>query len=540
MTAAQNMTDPVKETFTRIVDEIRSAARFRWLAIITAWLVCALGWFVISLLPDVYESSARVYVDTRTALSPVIQGLAIQQDVGSQINLVQQSLLGESQLQQVIQQTNLAANARTEDEKARIIARLRQRVMVSVKAGNSGQPGGAVYSIYYKDVDRERSLKVVKILLDSFVSNTLGGKRESSETAEKFLEKQIRENEQRLRDAEQQLADFKKKNVGTMPGAEGDYFTRLQSEMEASKKAQVALSVAMSRRNELAQQLRDGASAAAAGGPAVAAGSVGGGEGRRAGAADTSAQILEAKRRLTDLLLRYTDKHPEVGALQDEIAELEQRREREIEALRRGDPSAVIASGAVANPVYQSIQLALNQADVEIAALRSEIGQHDRRIAELRALVKTVPEVEAEFARLNRDYDVTKTQYLGLVDRLGRAKLGQDAEETSAVRFEIVDPPTASFQPVAPKRPRLIFLVFMAGIGLGAGLAYLRAKLNPVFNHQRELEEVTGLPVFGEVSLTSLDKQQATIRRGYLLYSATAVGLVVACVLVFLIQTNLI
>ena len=88
---------------------------------------------------------------------------------------------------------------------------------------------------------------MVQILLDSFVSSTLGGKKESSAEAQKFLEDQIRENEQRLRDAEERLANFKKNNVGTMPGAEGDYFTRLQSEMEANKKAQVALSVAVSR-----------------------------------------------------------------------------------------------------------------------------------------------------------------------------------------------------------------------------------------------------------------------------------------------------
>jgi polysaccharide chain length determinant protein (PEP-CTERM system associated) len=534
------MTDPFKETLTRIADEIRAAARFRWLAVFTAWLVCAAGWLAIHLLPDVYESSARVYVDTRTALSPVIQGLAIQQDIASQLNLVQQSLVGENQLQQILEQTNLAENARTENEKARIVARLKQSIMVTVRAGNSGQPGGAVYSIFYQDVDRERSLEVVRILLDSFVMNTLGGKKESSETAEKFLASQIREYEQRLRDSEQRLADFKKSNIGTMPGAEGDYFTRLQAEMEANKKAQVALSVAVSRRNELAQQLRDGATAAAAGGSAATGASFGNGDGRRVGAADTSAQLLDAKRRLTDLLLRYTERHPEVGALRDEIKELEQRQQKEVEALRRGDPGAAIASGAVANPVYQSIQLALNEADVEIAALRGEIAQHERRIAELRSLVKTVPEVEAEFARLNRDYDVTRTQYLGLVERLGKAKLGQDAEETSAVRFEIVDPPTASYQPVAPKRPRLIFMVLLAGIGLGAGLAYLMARLKPVFNHQRELEEITGLPVYGEVSLTWLDKHQAAVRRGYFLFAATALGLVVACVAVLLIQLNII
>ncbi len=102
--------------------------------------------------------------------------------------------------------------------------------------------------------------------------------------------------------------------------------------------------------------------------------------------------------------------------------------------MRSGDPSAVASSGAGANPVYQSIQVALNQASVEIAALRGEIGQHERKIAELRAVIQTVPEVEApDIARLNRDYDLNKARYLALVDRLERAKLGQDAEAASAI-----------------------------------------------------------------------------------------------------------
>ena len=134
---------------------------------------------------------------------------------------------------------------------------------------------------------------------------------------------------------------------------------------------------------------------------------------------------------------------------------------------------------------------------------------------------------------------MTKAQYLGLVERLGKAKLGQDAEETSAVRFEMIDPQTASFQPVAPNRPRLIFLVLVAGIGLGARLAYLLARLKPVFHHQRDLEAITGLPVFGEVSLTWLDRHNVAVRRGYLLFSASVAGLIAAWVLVLLLQMNL-
>jgi polysaccharide chain length determinant protein (PEP-CTERM system associated) len=505
---------------------------------IAAWAICVLGWAVVMMLPNVYESGARVFADTRTALSPVIQGLAIQQDVAAQLNLVQQSLLGEEQLERVIEETGLAANAKNEAERAKVMARLRDKVEIDVfQSGQWNQPGGSVYSLTYRDPDRERSLKVVEILLKAFVEKTMGGKLENSESAQQFLASKLQENETRLREAEQRLADFKKDNVGTMPGAEGDYFTRLQNEMDANRKARTALSVALSRREELSRQLREGASTAAGGAGAIVARSA---DGRPVSAGDTAGRLVEARQKLADLLTQYTDKHPAVGTLREEIAELEQRRERELEALRRGDPDAVVATGASASPVYQSIQLALNEVGVEIASLRGEVSQHEQKIAELRRLVQTVPEVEAEFARLNRDYDVTKAQYLALLDRMQKTKLGQDAEATgSGVVLEVLDPPTASINPVSPKRPLLVLLVFVLGIGAGAVLAYGLSKLNPVFNHSRDLEEATGHTVLGVVSLTNFDQFQLATHRGYLRFAAVAAGLVITFMGMLLISQRM-
>lgn len=528
----------MQESLNSIIGEVQGAARYKWPGLITAWAICLLGWGVVMVLPNVYESSARVFADTRTALSPVIQGLAIQQDVTAQLTLVQQSLLNDAQLGRVVDETGLAGEARTEAERARMIERLREKVGISVQlSGDRNQPGASTYWITYRDRDRERSLKVVDILLAAFVEKTMGGKQGNSEAAQQFLASQLAENEARLREAEQRLADFKKENVGTMPGAEGDYFTRLQGEMDANNKARSALSIAMSRRDELNRQLREGASSAADGAGRVIVRSA---DGRPASSGDTAGRLTEARQKLADLLTQYTEKHPAVAALREEIAELEQRRARELEALRRGDPDAVAATGASANPVYQSIQLALNEVGVQIASLRGEIGQHEQKIAELRRLVQIVPEVEAEFARLNRDYDVTKSQYLALLDRMQKAKLGQDAESSaSGVVLEVLDPPNASIEPVAPKRTLLVVAVFLAGIGLGGALAYVLSKIHPVFNHTRELEQVTGRPVLGVVSLTNLEEFQATARRGYIGFGAAATGLVLACVVVLLVSRGL-
>lgn len=498
----------------QVLDILRGVWRFRWPAMIAAWAVCLVGWLAVLAMPDMYEAKARVFVDTRTALTPVIQGIAIGQDVNAQLNYVQQSLLGGPQLERLAREADF--QAATPQERASLVTDLRERVTLSAAGPGRGEPGGTVYTISFQDRGRERALKVVDILMNTFVEETLGGKKSGSIAAQQFLQQQITDYEGRLRQAEQRLAEFKRKNVGLMPGADGDYFSRLQGEIDAEKKAQTTLAIAMTRRQEIERQLR---------GEAPFAASItmqSGGAGMQQ---DTPSRIKETQAKLDELLLRFTDKHPDVVALRETLEELHKRRQAEIEALRRRDPGAV--AGASSNPVYQNIQLALNEVDVEVAALRREITDRQDKIAQLRRMVDTAPEVEAEYARLNRDYDITRTQYGALVERLEKARIGEDAEATGSVRFEVIDPPNSPFAPVAPNRTRLLAMVLMAGLGIGGGIAFLLHQLKPVFTSSRLLNEVTGLPVLGTVSMTWVDRYAGQMRRAYAVYAGVGATLLI-------------
>jgi hypothetical protein len=182
--------------------------------------------------------------------------------------------------------------------------------------------------------------------------------------------------------------------------------------------------------------------------------------------------------------------------------------------------------------VYQNTQLQLNQADVDIAALHSQVASRVTKIADLRKLVNTAPEVEAEYKRLNRDYDVTRGEYQTLVERLGRTRLSDDADATGIVRFEVVVPPRASYMPVAPNRPRLIIMVLLVGLGAGLGVGYLMHQLRPIFNSSRQLTEITRLPVLGVVSMTWLERHQLAARRTVWIYGGVVAVLLMATVVV--------
>jgi capsular polysaccharide biosynthesis protein len=175
---------------------------------------------------------------------------------------------------------------------------------------------------------------------------------------------------------------------------------------------------------------------------------------------------------------------------------------------------------------------------VEIAALRGQVNESQRRIANLKQLVDTAPEVEAEFARLNRDYEVTRTQYQALVQRLEQSRLSQQAEETGIVRFEVIDPPRAPFKPTAPKRPLLILAVLVAALAAGAGFAGVLHRLKPVFSSAQQLNDITGLPVLGVVSMTWLEKHRARQRGRAFVYTGVASLLIMVAGVLLLTQSH--
>src|SRR5574343_762928 len=119
-------------------------------------------------------------------------------------------------------------------------------------------------------------------------------------------------------------------------------------------------------------------------------------------------------------------------------------------------------------------------------------------------MMKSAPQIEAEFVQLNRDYDVHKKNYEQFVSRRESAELSGDLDSTGSVAdFRLIDPPRASNTPVAPNR----MLLFPGGlvVALAAGLfvAFAASQIRPVFFDAKTLRDATGLQVLGTVSLTA-------------------------------------
>jgi len=509
------------QQFDNLLEQLRGVWRFRWTAVAAAWAILLLALVVITALPNRYEASATVFVNTQTAVSAATRTLTLDENTDSQLLLVREALLGGPQLGKIADDTGLTARVRTPEERQKVIDKLRVQIQIALRNAGAAA-GGGTYVISYTNRDRQTSLSVVDHFVKTFVAESLGGKLKGSEQAQQFLTQQIADLEKRLRDAEEALAAFKKEHVGLLPGNQNDYFNRLDTELADLDAAQTKLSVATMRRTELERQLR-GEDPLVPGGADKAAATGG------VAASDTATRLAQSQQQLDELLLNYTEKYPKVIELRNTIAELQKRLAAEIEAARKGDASAAARTGLAASPVYQNLKLQYDQVGVEIAGLQADISNHRQRVAALRSMMNTAPEVEAQYSRLNRDYTVVKAQYEALVEQLGRARLGEQAAQTGLVRFDVVDPPRAEFEPVFPKRPLLAVCALLFSVAGGVGLAFLLNVLRPAFGSVQRLREVTGLPVLGGVSMTWIERHDAQVRRSALHLAGALLGLVLVC-----------
>jgi polysaccharide chain length determinant protein (PEP-CTERM system associated) len=525
----------LRELIGRILDELRGAWRFRWWTIAVAWAICVVGWIVILAIPDTYEAKARVYVDTRSVLRPLLQGLAIDPQVTSGLDLVRQALLSKPQIDRVARETGLDERAKTPAAREALMQGIQERISIDAADMRARTAeGDGTYLISFRDHDRGKSVQVVQKLLSSFMESAAGDKRTGNKSAQRFIEEQIADYEQRLASAEQRLATFKQQNVGLMPDSRGDYFGRMQQENTELDRVRTALSIAETRRGEIQRQLSGEEPflfGFDSGEPAqMAAGKGAGG--------DLTFRIQDLQRQLDDLLLRYTDKHPEVMAMRNTIEELKQRQQEELARIKSGkQATGSLGQSLKTNPVYQNLTMEMKRTEVQVAELRQELSARTERGVELQRQVNQVPEVEAELARLNRDYEVTHQKYLELVQRRETASLSESADRSSTTKFEIIEPPSAPLSPVSPDRPRLLLLVLMAGLGVGLGLAWVMNQLKPVFHGVRTLADVTGLPVLGAISRTWMDRHRQERRQQVLAFSAATVLLFVSFALLLVVQS---
>lgn len=481
------------ELMLQVRDYLSGMWRYRWWGIVASWIICLAGWTFVYVMPDVYRADTIIQVDTESVLTPLLKGLAVETDPAKTVALVTRKLLSRPNLERVIQESDLGLKVSNQIELENLVQQLQKLIDVdSPNAKTRRDNVDQIIKISFKDTNPRTAWAVVDKLVNSLVEDTLGASRSDTTVAQKFLHEQIREYEKRLVESEQRLAEFKKENVGFMPGESGGYYTRLQKELDTLQGLETDLQLARKKRDVLKAQLQS--------------------EIPLSLTRNYDKKIQEHEETLNSLLLQYTDAHPDVQA---EKAMIESLKKNKLQALNTSTAGVGLESDdkLELSPVFQSVKIALKDAEVVVSNLDAQADAQRRKIKHLRMLVDTVPEVEAKLVRLNRDYEVTKTQHAALLTRLESARLSSEAGQSSEdIKFKVIEPPIVPNKPIAPNRLMFNFAVLMAGIAAFFGVTYLILQLKPVFLTKDALMSATGLPILGSVSMI-LDKETKKRKR---------------------------
>ena len=138
---------------------------------------------------------------------------------------------------------------------------------------------------------------------------------------------------------------------------------------------------------------------------------------------------------------------------------------------------------------------------------------------------RQVPEVEAELAQLNRDYEINKKNYEALVARRESVQIAGEMDAAGIGDFRIIDPPRVSSKP-SPDRLLLLPLVLVGALGAGVAASIAASRVWPTFLDGASLREATQLPVLGTISFRNTDQTRKTARRGLIAFLSALGGLI--------------
>ena len=455
-----------------VFEELRAAAHSawarRWLVLGVAWGVCLLGWIAVALIPNSYESKARIYVQLDDVLT---QQLKIAGGGAGEIQRVKKTLAGAVNLEKVVRATDLGNGIASQREMEKTVASLAEDVKVESIEDNLFTITATVGQRSLSDAQNAKLARdVVQKLIDIFREENIAGNRGEVADTMVFLDQQLDERKAELEAAELKLSAFESQHPELVGGSTA-ISGRLAATRAELRGVEADLAAAQSALAAINGQL--------AGTPRTLSG--GGSDGSALGQAQAQLAGLQAR--------GLTDSHPDVAALKRQIVLLQ----------RNGGGGPV----GMPNPAYTSLISIKAEREANVSALMARKAALQADISGGMADQASEPAVAAEANRIGRDYEVLKKKYDELLQNREEMRLrGQVESERASFKFNVVDPPTTPRQPASPNRPLLLFGVLLAGLAAGVAAVFALSQLRSTFATAGSLERALGLPVLGTISET--------------------------------------
>lgn len=479
--------DNIQQTLDELLGYLKGIWIKKRFIIVCTWLICPISWLYVANMQDVYQSSAKVYADTRSILQPLLRGLALQTNIDQELQLMAKTLLSRPNLEKIARNTDLDITTQNAVQYESLINMLKREI--SFRA--SGREN--IYTINFEHQDPNVAKRVVEETLTLFVESTLGSNRKDSDTANKFLDSQISEYERRLAASELRLSDFKRKHNDVLVESSGGVYGKLSSLKSQLENNELQIQETESRLSQLTEALqktKDSLSTTSSGNLIET---------------QYDSRIETLRQQLDELLIRYTSRHPDVIETRSMLSSLEEMRTKEIKSYQQSLGDEPGDATNVKGRVGEEMAITMQNLKNELASLQVRKQSYQEKIESLESKMDLIPQIEAEMAGLNRDYGITKNKYNELLSRREAMQMSQQADlQSDDVQFRVIEPPRKALEPSGPNRLFFNVAILIVGFGSGIALAFLVSQLQPIVLRPSQLTRATGFPVFGAISHVSV------------------------------------
>jgi len=496
-----------------------------------------IGWGVVWsaswVLPPRYQSSTLILVQQPTMPKDYVTP-NVNDDLQERMQSITQQILSRTRLLHIIDQFNLYASQhakRSPDDKVDLM-----RKDIDIELVRDAHNQITAFNVSYSSRNPQLAQQVTSELTNLFINENLEVRQQQSEDTTKFLESQLEAARQTLADQEDRIRLFKAQHVGEMPGQLTSNLQILQGLQSQLQSEEDALNAARQQHlylQTLADQYRTMQAPAKSSDGTTAV-----------GLPALDQELDKLKEQLAELSSRgYTDRHPDVRKVKDQIAKTEKMRDQLVANLKTKGPDATTDGGDATSPAAQgtdpaqasmlapiqsqlrSNQLEINNREHSITALKAKIDDYQARLNQ-------EPIREQQLADLTRGYDQSKANYDDLLKKKNESKMATSMELLQqGERFSVLDPPSLPQKPEFPNRLKFCGMGLGIGLALGVVVAGGLEFLDDRMYNAKEIRKLLPAEVIGEIpAIVNLADAQSATRKLWLGWATAA--LVFATILI--------
>ncbi len=532
------MQDELDDPVGRSLEDYGAIAlRRRWWILLPLFLVWAAAWGVSWLLPSIYESDAVILVEQQKVPDQYVVP-NVTANLQGRLQSMSQQILSRTRLQSTIDRFHLYPQPRGLSgllKSGDPVDRMRDDIKIELVEA-PGRPGElTAFKMHYSAVSPELAREVNSELTTLFIDENLKAQTQLSENTTAFLEKELEDARTNMAEQEAKVASFKAKHLGELPSqleSNVQILAGLQAQLQNTQRTLDAAKQQKLYLESLQQQYQS------------AQASLGNGNGDAKGASPQSLgqELLDLQLRLRDLQAKYTDEHPDIVALKEEIAkaeELKKQNQKEMTANQKEPKATNGVDAASIEQVEHGSPSSMMQVQSQLKANQLEISDDERREKDLdaqisgyQARLNLTPETEQELTNISRGYEESKSNYNSLLQKQMQSQLATSLEQRQqGEQFRIIDPPSLPEKPSAPNRLLFSLGGLIAGLLLGLGLAFVLELIDLRVRQEKDLEGIVPVRVLVGIPRLSTPRENVVRALRWWTELGAAMGLVMLIVL---------